>query len=86
MSFENFRQEASSWISENCPDAMRHFEDAHETYSTDDAKLWTFLGQSNRHASVNHHFCTGDVDAFICSEENSHISNIPGGVTHVTDW
>lgn len=44
MSIENFRQEARSWIAENCPDSMRnrsvHFEDAHETYSTDDAKLW----------------------------------------------
>ncbi|MFT7243940.1 MAG: acyl-CoA dehydrogenase, partial [Candidatus Azotimanducaceae bacterium] len=44
MSIENFRQEARSWIAENCPDSMRnrtvHFEDAHETYSTEDSKLW----------------------------------------------
>lgn len=44
MSLEDFRQEARSWIADNCPDSMRnrtvHFEDAHETYSTDDAKLW----------------------------------------------
>jgi alkylation response protein AidB-like acyl-CoA dehydrogenase len=44
MSLENFRQEARSWIAENCPDSMRnrtvHFEDAHETYSTEDSILW----------------------------------------------
>ncbi|MFT5562307.1 MAG: alkylation response protein AidB-like acyl-CoA dehydrogenase, partial [Litorivivens sp.] len=44
MSIENFHQEARSWIADNCPDSMRnrsvHFEDAHETYSTEDAKLW----------------------------------------------
>ena len=44
MNLKEFRQEARSWIEANCPDSMRnrtvHFEDAHETYATDDAKLW----------------------------------------------
>lgn len=44
MSLEAFREEARTFIAENCPDSMRnrsvHFEDAHEIYSTDDARLW----------------------------------------------
>jgi alkylation response protein AidB-like acyl-CoA dehydrogenase len=44
MSLEAFRKDARAWLAENCPESMRqgniHFEDAHEVYSTDDAKLW----------------------------------------------
>ncbi len=44
MSLETFREDARTWLAENCPESMRqgniHFEDAHEVYSTDDAKLW----------------------------------------------
>ena len=39
-----FRQETRAWLEANCPVSMRaravHFEDAHEVYSSDDAKLW----------------------------------------------
>jgi alkylation response protein AidB-like acyl-CoA dehydrogenase len=44
MSLEAFREDARAWLAENCPESMRqgniHFEDAHEVYSTDDARLW----------------------------------------------
>ncbi len=44
MSLEAFREEARSWLADNCPESMRqgnvHFEDAFEVYSTDDAGLW----------------------------------------------
>lgn len=44
MNLETFRSETREWLEENCPQSMRnrtvHFEDAHEIYSTDDAKLW----------------------------------------------
>ncbi len=44
MSLEAFREDARTWLAENCPESMRqgniHFEDAHEVYSTDDARLW----------------------------------------------
>lgn len=44
MSLEAFRKDARDWLADNCPESMRqgniHFEDAHEVYSTDDAKLW----------------------------------------------
>ncbi len=44
MSLEAFREDARAWLAENCPDSMRqgtiHFEDAHEVYRTDDARLW----------------------------------------------
>ncbi|TNF89630.1 MAG: acyl-CoA dehydrogenase [Gammaproteobacteria bacterium] len=44
MSLEAFREDARAWLAESCPESMRqgniHFEDAHEVYSTDDAKLW----------------------------------------------
>ncbi len=40
----SFREETREWLESNCPQSMRnrtfHFEDAHEVYSTDDAKLW----------------------------------------------
>ena len=43
-SLETFREETRDWLEANCPQSMRnrsvHFEDAHEVYSTDDAKLW----------------------------------------------
>ena len=41
---KSFREETREWLESNCPQSMRnrtfHFEDAHEVYSTDDAKLW----------------------------------------------
>jgi alkylation response protein AidB-like acyl-CoA dehydrogenase len=41
---EAFREEARTWLEENCPESMRqgsvHFEDAYEVYNTDDARLW----------------------------------------------
>ena len=41
---KSFREETRAWREANCPQSMRnrtfHFEDAHEVYSTDDAKLW----------------------------------------------
>jgi len=41
---ETFRQETREWLDANCPASMRgrsvHFEDAHEVYSSADAKLW----------------------------------------------
>jgi alkylation response protein AidB-like acyl-CoA dehydrogenase len=44
MSLEAFREDTRAWLAENCPESMRqgniHFEDAHEVYSTDDAKQW----------------------------------------------
>ena len=44
MSAEAFREDARTWLADNCPESMRqgniHFEDAHEVYSTDDARLW----------------------------------------------
>ena len=44
MSLEAFREDARAWLADNCPESMRqgniHFEDAHEVYSTDDARLW----------------------------------------------
>ena len=44
MSLEAFRAETREWLEDNCPQSMRnktvHFEEAHEVYSTDDAKLW----------------------------------------------
>ena len=44
MSLEAFREETRAWLADNCPESMRqgniHFEDAHEVYSTDDARLW----------------------------------------------
>lgn len=40
----SFREETREWLESNCPASMRnrtfHFEDAHEVYSTDDAKQW----------------------------------------------
>ena len=39
-----FREETRDWLEQNCPASMRartlHFEDAHEIYSTDDARAW----------------------------------------------
>jgi alkylation response protein AidB-like acyl-CoA dehydrogenase len=44
MSLEAFRLETREWLVENCPPSMRnrtvHFEDAYETYNTDDARAW----------------------------------------------
>ncbi|MFT5693350.1 MAG: alkylation response protein AidB-like acyl-CoA dehydrogenase [Oceanicoccus sp.] len=44
MDLETFRSETREWLEENCPQSMRNrtfnFEDAHEVYSTDDAKIW----------------------------------------------
>jgi len=44
MNLHAFRDEARAWLGANCPASMRgrtvHFEDAHEVYSTDDARLW----------------------------------------------
>ncbi len=44
MSLEAFRKETREWLEASCPQSMRnksvHFEEAHEVYSTDDAKLW----------------------------------------------
>jgi alkylation response protein AidB-like acyl-CoA dehydrogenase len=44
MSLEAFREEARSWLQQNCPESMRqgnvHFEDAFEVYNTSDARLW----------------------------------------------
>jgi len=44
MSLEAFREDTRAWLAENCPESMRqgsiHFEDAHQIYTTDDAKLW----------------------------------------------
>lgn len=44
IDLKKFRVEARTFLEENCPQSMRrgavHFEDAHEVYSTSDAKLW----------------------------------------------
>ena len=44
MSLDQFRTETREWLEANCPHSMRnrtlHFEDAHEVYSTADARLW----------------------------------------------
>ncbi len=44
MDINAFREEARSWLLANCPESMRnrsvHFEDAFETYNSDDARLW----------------------------------------------
>ncbi len=44
MSLDDFRAETRTWLEANCPQSMRnrtlHFEDAHEIYSTADARLW----------------------------------------------
>lgn len=44
MSLAEFREDIREYIGEHCPESMRnravHFEDAHETYSTDDADSW----------------------------------------------
>jgi alkylation response protein AidB-like acyl-CoA dehydrogenase len=44
MDLENFRQEARSWLEENCPDGMRnrtlHFEDGPAIYGSEDGQLW----------------------------------------------
>ena len=44
MSLDQFRTETREWLEANCPYSMRnrtlHFEDAHEVYSTADARLW----------------------------------------------
>lgn len=44
MSLDKFRAQTRAWLEDNCPQSMRnrtlHFEDAHEIYSTADAKLW----------------------------------------------
>lgn len=44
MSLDEFRAETRDWLATNCPQSMRnrtlHFEDAHQVYSTSDARLW----------------------------------------------
>lgn len=44
MDLQKFREETRDWLQANCPESMRnrsfHWEDAHEVYSTDDAKKW----------------------------------------------
>jgi acyl-CoA dehydrogenase len=44
MSLDTFREEVREYISEHCPESMKHgavhFEDADKVYSTDDAKKW----------------------------------------------
>lgn len=44
MDLQAFRDDTRSWLDANCPQSMRnlsfHWEDAHEVYSTDDAKKW----------------------------------------------
>jgi alkylation response protein AidB-like acyl-CoA dehydrogenase len=44
MTLEAFRTETRTWLAANCPDSMRnrtlHFENAFETYNTDDAHAW----------------------------------------------
>ena len=41
---DDFRAETRAWLEENCPESMRarsfHWEDAHEIYNTDDARVW----------------------------------------------
>ena len=41
---ETFRTETRDWLQANCPQSMRalsfHWEDAHEIFSTDDARAW----------------------------------------------
>ena len=44
MSLDTFRSAVRDFLEESCPQSMRqgtvHFEDAHEVYSTSDAKVW----------------------------------------------
>ncbi len=44
MSIEEFRAEVRSFVEDNCGQSMRsrafHWEDAHEVYSTDEARAW----------------------------------------------
>ncbi|MGK0259030.1 MAG: acyl-CoA dehydrogenase, partial [Candidatus Azotimanducaceae bacterium] len=44
MNIEEFQAEARDWVNSHCPQSMRigsiHFEDAYETYQTDDALNW----------------------------------------------